>query len=560
MLKVIVRGYRGIERAEFRIDPLALLGGQNYAGKSSICQAVAAALTGCTIPYFRPGKPDRPALTKTAAKALVRGGMDKASVVVTADTGRVSIEWPSHEIKSEGSTPPYSSKIAAGLLNPLDLDDAERQKLLSELLQAEPSDEDVLTACRDAQLSEDVASGMCKALGVQGWDPLYRAEKERGARLKGQWEAVAGTDFGVRKAEGWLPAGWNPDLNETTPEKLEESVANARQRVENALGALAVNVAEVDRLGQAAIAERQAESDVKAFEPQYRAALDQHARALAALDAIHVPRLTACPHCKGLLAVHDDEVRKSDLTEAELDELSAKKARASAASQLSRTGRDDAEQRMRELKAKLQPLEGSSQKYETARAKTGNQQALDEARDVLRSLEGMAAALKAKQGADRVFAQIAQQLKIIDILAPDGLRRQKLTRALRGFNARLAVMCEAADFPVMQLDDSLDLLYGARPYFLLSESEKYRCRAVLQTAIAEIDDSLLVILDGADILDAEGRNGLFALIGENQALYFLVAMTVNKPEHIPNLAKLGLGDSYWVSEGNLLSTVEQAPA
>ena len=43
MLQAKVRGFRGCERADIEIDPISLLAGLNGAGKSSICQAIAAA-------------------------------------------------------------------------------------------------------------------------------------------------------------------------------------------------------------------------------------------------------------------------------------------------------------------------------------------------------------------------------------------------------------------------------------------------------------------------------------------------------------------------------------
>ncbi|MBU2253695.1 MAG: hypothetical protein KKH53_02635, partial [Gammaproteobacteria bacterium] len=86
-------------------------------------------------------------------------------------------------------------------------------------------------------------------------------------------------------------------------------------------------------------------------------------------------------------------------------------------------------------------------------------------------------------------------------------------------------------------------------YFLLSQSEQYRVRAVIQIYVAVHDKSPLVIFDSADVLDQDGRNGLFALMQEADALHFVVGMTVLARKNVPNLQKAEIGNSYWVTEG-----------
>ena len=87
-----------------------------------------------------------------------------------------------------------------------------------------------------------------------------------------------------------------------------------------------------------------------------------------------------------------------------------------------------------------------------------------------------------------------------------------------------------------------------RPYALLSSSEQFRSRAALQLAMARLDQSSMVVIDGADILDAPARSGLFALLDE-AGLPALVCMTLNRREQVPDLEAAGLGQSYWISGG-----------
>jgi predicted ATP-dependent endonuclease of OLD family len=46
MIAIELRDFRGCERASLRVDPIALVAGRNATGKSSIAQAIGAALAG----------------------------------------------------------------------------------------------------------------------------------------------------------------------------------------------------------------------------------------------------------------------------------------------------------------------------------------------------------------------------------------------------------------------------------------------------------------------------------------------------------------------------------
>ena len=92
------------------------------------------------------------------------------------------------------------------------------------------------------------------------------------------------------------------------------------------------------------------------------------------------------------------------------------------------------------------------------------------------------------------------------------------------------------------------MTYGGRPYGLLSESEGFRSRAVLAIACAKMDGSPVVILDGAEVLDRDGRNGLIGAIKASGKMALLGMMFMASAD-VPDLAKAGLGESYWIENG-----------
>ena len=78
--------------------------------------------------------------------------------------------------------------------------------------------------------------------------------------------------------------------------------------------------------------------------------------------------------------------------------------------------------------------------------------------------------------------------------------------------------------------------------------ERWRARVVMQLALARIENAPLVVIDRADILDQEGRNGLFAL-PHKLKIPALVAMTMKKPQRFPDLPRLVGWRSYRCEAG-----------
>ena len=107
--------------------------------------------------------------------------------------------------------------------------------------------------------------------------------------------------------------------------------------------------------------------------------------------------------------------------------------------------------------------------------------------------------------------------------------------------------------------DSLMPTYAGRSYGLLAESERYRCRVALQLAMAGVDGSDAVVIDGADILDRHARNGLMKAATKH-APAAVVAMTANTPTDVPDLAQHGLGETLWLDAGRAASPAEAKEA
>jgi hypothetical protein len=173
---------------------------------------------------------------------------------------------------------------------------------------------------------------------------------------------------------------------------------------------------------------------------------------------------------------------------------------------------------------------------------------LETAAHAVHAAENRLRAWRAVRDATDVHERIVTNERVLALLAPDGLRAKKLTEVVELFNRTLAGDCEVADWPPVALAADMALTYGGRPYPLCSTSEQYRVRAVLALAMARLDESAMLVLDAADVLDGTTRSGLFSMLAE-AGIPALVTMTLTRKEQAPDLAAAGLGASYWIEGG-----------
>jgi len=149
--------------------------------------------------------------------------------------------------------------------------------------------------------------------------------------------------------------------------------------------------------------------------------------------------------------------------------------------------------------------------------------------------------------------QIEIAIKVVEILSPDGLRKKRLSKMLSQINKPMAEMCATAGWKPVEIMDDLSISYSGSPYALLSESEKWKTRAMLQFTVASFEDGAeIILIDGADILDKIGRNGLIRASLKSK-FRVVIFMTLNEKNELPGseaLEKMN-GHSYWIENGVL---------
>jgi hypothetical protein len=550
MISGLVRDYCGCERAEITCGPIALVAGMNEAGKSSLAGAIGAALCNETLPRD---------VTKAAAGVLVRIGAAQASVELRSESGTNRIVWPQCEATAQ-CEPPHASRWAAGVASVATISAAERAKVLSDYLKADPNREDLATALIDAGLTDKkLAASTWALVEKHGWDGAHEDRRAHGATTKGRWRQATGQNWGARIARSWVPAqGWSFELEAALEADLVVAVGTAQTAHEAAIAAAAISGAERERL-QALADELEERTDTLAAaeieETRLETELEGAQRGRRELPPAGTDLARPCPHCGGLIVERQINLAEKVLEKApeKIADAELKRRREAIAEADGTIGRLSGQ-----LAEQGRAVERARDAMQSAAAASAtlaqNPDAVPEvdvagAKGKLESEQQRLATWRLKRQADELRDEITDNEAVLKILAPDGLRAKKLGRVLEIFNSgRLAPLCAAAKWKPLSVEPDMTLLYGGRPYPRNATSGKYRVRALLQVAMAQIDGSAMVVIDAAEVLDAPTRAGLFDMLAETE-LDALVCMTLSRREQVPDLAAAELGASYWMEAG-----------
>ena len=559
-MKISIRDYRGVERADIELDRIALIAGRNEQGKTCVLEAARAALCRMAIPI--------PGVLKKDAKLLVRDGAEIGTASVEDGESSQAVTWPYATVKGNGG-PIRCTGYASGFHHFWDNDAKTRASVLAMYIDSTPTQENIEAAAKDAGYQDSAIAKIWESVRDDGWDVTYGRARDYTIKLKGQWEEATGEKYGAKKAAEWQPAAFAFDdmvYLGVGREVLVEKVNAAEQAVLNMAGAAAVSDAEIERLNRQVEAANESEDRIKLNDMlvQPRDQLDKaKAERLAIPDdskEIADPAVP-CPECGALLTVSEygyevggDPPTLKPYVKKEFDPAAVKaagKQRAFLDGTIKRLTDEIAglEGRITTSTALIATWETAKKRLEEIKkAPKLDEVAIQKGKDELSHAQALVLAFDAKIRADKLHGDLLKNEKLIAILAPDGLRRRKLVAKLDEFNTRLAKICASAAWPVVRLDEKLEGHYGTRPVWAASNSGQWRARAVMQIAFNQIDGSAAVLLDEADILDKRGRNGLFKAL-EVADVRALVCMTFSKPEQVPDLAAAGLGRSYWIESG-----------
>jgi len=542
-MKIEIKNYRGIESAGLELSPIALIAGVNGAGKSSIAQGVAAALTQNPAPIA--------GITKTAAGQLLRDGSKRGSCTVGDANGHVTVNWPGASVSHNGVIP-VASAVACGLISIADMKPKDASVAMMAIIKANPTREQYDAAL--SALPDIMRNQVWQAITADGWDDAHKRAKERGIKIKGAWEALTGEKYGSQKALTWRHRNHTDDESgdlEAAQSDLESAIANQ-----------ATDQSRVDFLNRQVADHATASGLLPELQSDLAAKQDAYNNARAAASALPRPeqaeQTVECPHCAGhLVVISKTDVRAPTAGLSDKENAARTLAIQNATSDLQQLQKnlDLAAQDLQLAQNAIRTGNNAAATLKSMPAGTSTADDIADARQRVAEITDRIAAVQATGKAATYHKQIADNDTVLAVLAPDGLRKSVLAEKMGALNKSLATVSAAAKWATVALDDELNATLGGRAYILLSESEKYRVRVVLQLVLAGMDGSEVAVIDAADILDKGGRNGLFAAI-KHSNLKALVCMTINTRADVPNLAAAGIGRSYWLAD-NVLSEMDK---
>lgn len=496
--------------------PVTIILGDNEAGKSSMADAIRLALT---------GTPQRVRLKKDLSQ-LVHDGATQGAVVITGEGWQASVTVPSGKVTSSNlPSGELDSSLCPAHFSRLTAD--ERRAFLFRVLGV-TLDAVTMSAKLEARGFEPkLVAQLAAQFGRVPWPAISKQCSEHATKAKGAWEEVTKERWGERKGETWVPAvpaepktgtlnGTRIDLSKAR-EVFEAKVRHHEALLEQAKRSEEYSVGlrrmqeRAEKLPHAEAALATALEDMEPMKARVE-------RLRAASDS---GTLCDCPECGAVLRFRAGKLVASGGEQIDDSDLEAsQKALEMLERAIANHTRDRDEARaaqkwVEDLQASA-ALPPPPEDIEAARS------AVDEARDVVRSLEAeerawiaAAAAVKeadkTRERAAQIHRDIVQWIKLADALGPSGLPGEELSSVLDEFNSRLAMTSQWAGWPAVLVRDDMEILIGGRLYGLCSVSAQWRADALIAEA-ASFWSNRLLVLDGADVLAPKSRVKLLMLL------------------------------------------------
>lgn len=550
---LFVQNFLGVNKAELALpQAVHLFAGQNGAGKSSLRDAIALALTADL---------GRVSQKKDAAQ-LIRAGADSACAeVIDADGEAFTVTLTAAGKITDSQKGKETDAALPFVLDAqrfAQLGDAERRAMLLALTG---------TKIDGASVKERLAKRGCDASKVERIAPLLRAgmdaaskdAKAKATEAKGAWRAITGETYGSEKAKTWkatVPA-YDAEAARFAGKKLEAAdlalaswqqsagrLEAERQRVDGMrakLPALQEHAGRLDRIETKLGLDKQGLADAEQALAQATAAAGAGPRVGLVHDlALSIDALLrefGSAGYGGETEVHDTARVNLAAYEAEHGPLEATAGDPNAAARLPelRAARDlmasavsnGQRDQLAALQAKDEAEKIAQELADFVAADNGGT-SLEQCRDEIAKLTKERAAViaevdrhkAAKAAADAAEKKTADAAKhaadvaawdaIGDALSPDGIPAEILAESLGPINERLAQSAADTEWPRVEIgaDMSITAAQLGRPYRLMSESEQWRCDAMLAEAIAHLSGVRLLVLDRFDVLDLKGRGEL----------------------------------------------------
>lgn len=559
-MQLAVRNFLGCERADIDVSKTALLIGPNGVGKSCIVYAFQALMTGEMIPVDN--------VLKKEIKDFVKDGSDTAVIRLVDGESLVEHLYPKGTRSTKGEEI-FATRAAMGMDTLSKMDNKTLRLTLIDYLKAEPSKKELDQELDDLNCTAAEKLAIWGDVSTMGWDLAQTKVAEEGAKIKGQWEKLAGTKYNQTNVASWVPPMYHPGLEHRTLESLQNELNKAKQERE-----AMVKLGAVSEMERAVLAEEASKLDEALKE--IKRTLEAKKKSEVSLrerekerEAHPLPasivRPHPCPTCGTELLVGNNELVKYDgkgVTPKEVETARAAHEKLKAACQTARLAHEANVEAHARANDKANVAIKAKERLADIEKRGLSTDVPDFSRidAQIETLERNLTASKDLAESKRLVNEIHHQADIYKLLAPAGLRQKILVTKLESLNTTLAELCQVAGWKTVSLSPELLLYYGNAKFWKASRSQKYRIKAALQCAFARLDGSMALCFDDNEELDttAGGLNGLMLLI-KYMGLPTLITRCINlaRGEKYPNLKKMKLGITYRIENGVSIPVEEE---
>lgn len=552
-MKLTVENIAGIDDATIEIEGITLLAGPNGSGKTTLAQACADVLTGSPLA--------RGIQAKKYLDKLLRDGATAGTALLQGPEGEAKIAWPDGVYETRGKRPPQASAIAAGTQHFMRLSNKERAELLNRVLRVPLPN--VARACEGIGLSVEQIESVAETVRTDGWDVALAEAKARGSMLKARWEAMTNERYGRTKALDWMPETLRDSLKIPDLQALMEECEVCRREHEALSEGMAISADRALRLQEVVADAEEVEKEGQELQ-QTKEEVEEQLRAL--LDKEHaLPKVSletglACPWgCEGRkIGIHKKLNERGQPYEIALTKIEAPANMSQLEFEKARLAKRDINAQIDELEKQInainEALARNAAELKGIKKATSNLEDLGAGADpkrlrlaevAMQQAEARYNAAKLKRDADEINNEIQQQIELVALLSPDGLRLQALVDALDEFVRNTLDRLLSG----LMIDPDMNVLLAGRLYGLLSAGERVSVDAALQIAIASLDTSDMVILDEIEELDGRRRAMVVQMIRKVE-IPALMTMAARTPKGVPDLRERGVGRTYWLQDAS----------
>lgn len=568
-MKATIRNVLGVESASFEIAAIALIGGHNGAGKSSVLEALAAVARG--------NHHARGVTTKKDAGRLVRDGAPGGFAQVETESSAQRVTWPDALVQTRGEPLFLGTALGIGAVRFAQLDAAERAVELGVRLDLRPTKADLAAYAALKDSEPETIDAVWAMIEEQGWDPAWKSARAKATKLTGRWEQVASTRWGSSKAAQWRPAQLD-EAGTYTADGAQAQVAAAKARLEELIASGAVEdeaTARAKRTAEQLAPARAREEALRARHATIDAAIEAEREKLRKIGPLRVAVHTyPCPHCERPVELHRDEptapmVLRAPPPEVSRDALKKHRLEAQAIEHgIAKLEREllDVQREEQDALVAMRAAEAAAKMLAEIedRPKVTMEQ-IAAARAEVATAEAVQRAVQDWKAASQIYEEWQLTQPIIEALSPEGVRASKFRDGLAALREELSDLCATAGFAPVSIEDDASITMGRRPYDLLSESERWRCDLILTLAFARRERAPFVLVDRADVLHPQARPGVFMVLAR-VGIPAVVCMTAKaagatKPGEPPPLPRLQdikhpttglpMGRTYWIENGRL---------